>query len=63
VLLLHPGERFFPVDPKRYLESCALWRAAPEEGKESTDLPVSQAFDDKYSRFAVQYLGEYQPPR
>ena len=27
ILLFHPGERFFPVDPKRYLEECALWSA------------------------------------
>ena len=29
--------------------------------KEPVDL--SQAFEDKYRQFAVQYLGEYRPPR
>lgn len=26
ILYFHHDERFFPVDPKRYLEECALWR-------------------------------------
>ena len=34
ILLFHPNESFFPIDPKWYLELCALWRATP-------------AFDDK----------------
>lgn len=29
ILLFHPEERFFPIDPKWYLERCALWRASP----------------------------------
>jgi hypothetical protein len=29
ILLFHPDEQFFPVDPKWYLERCALWPAAP----------------------------------
>ena len=24
---------------------------------------ISGAFEDKYRRFSVEYLGEYQPPR
>ena len=28
ILYLHPDERFFPSDAKRFLEHCALWRAA-----------------------------------
>jgi hypothetical protein len=24
---------------------------------------LSQALDDRYNRFAEQYLGEYRPPR
>jgi hypothetical protein len=28
ILLFHQDERFFPVDPKWYLERCALWPAA-----------------------------------
>ncbi len=30
ILLFHPDEQFFPIDPKWYLERCALWRAAPK---------------------------------
>ena len=26
ILYFHTDERFFPVDPKRYVEECALWR-------------------------------------
>jgi hypothetical protein len=26
ILYFHRDERFFPVDPKRYIEECALWR-------------------------------------
>jgi hypothetical protein len=29
ILLFHPDERFFPIDPKLYLERCALWRSKP----------------------------------
>jgi len=29
ILLFHPEEPFFPIDPKWYLERCALWRAVP----------------------------------
>jgi hypothetical protein len=29
ILLFHPDEHFFPVDPKLYLERCALWRSKP----------------------------------
>src|SRR3954447_19508034 len=34
-----------------------------EAGLLASPPDLSQAFDDKYSRFAMQYLGEYQPPR
>lgn len=29
ILLFHPDEKFFPVDPKLYLERSALWRSKP----------------------------------
>ncbi|MFL1462272.1 hypothetical protein ACI6QG_08725 [Roseococcus sp. DSY-14] len=29
ILLFHPEERFLPLDPKRWIEACALWRADP----------------------------------
>jgi len=29
VLYFHPGERYFPCDPKRYLEHAALWTSTP----------------------------------
>jgi hypothetical protein len=29
ILLFHPDENFFPIDPKFYLERCALWRSEP----------------------------------
>ena len=29
ILLFHPSETFFPIDPKFYLERCALWRSKP----------------------------------
>jgi hypothetical protein len=29
ILLFHSDERFFPIDPKFYLERCALWRSKP----------------------------------
>jgi hypothetical protein len=45
VLFLHPDEKFFPVDVKRYIEHCALW---------STTSP----FDDKSGwRRVVQARG------
>jgi len=31
ILLFHPAETFLPIDPKWYLEQCALWRAAPPD--------------------------------
>src|SRR4051812_40730180 len=34
ILLFHKDEAFFPIDPKWYLERCALWK-------------TTQAFDDK----------------
>jgi hypothetical protein len=38
ILLFHPDEQFFPIDPKWYLERCALWRATPD---------LANRFDDK----------------
>jgi hypothetical protein len=35
VLLFHPDEVFFPIDPKFYLERCALWRNKPPSDKKS----------------------------
>ena len=29
ILLFHPDEQLFPIDPKWYLERCALWRSEP----------------------------------
>jgi NitT/TauT family transport system substrate-binding protein len=37
-----------------------LWR---DLGLMPTAADLSPVFDDKYREFAVQYLGEYQPPR
>lgn len=34
-----------------------------ELGVITTPIDLSQAFNDKYRQFAVQYLGEYRPPR
>ena len=28
ILIFHPSEQFFPIDPKWYLERSSLWRAA-----------------------------------
>ena len=33
ILLFHPDETFFPIDPKFYLERCALWRSEPASDK------------------------------
>ncbi len=41
VLLLHPDEDFYPVDPKRFLEESALWRAAAEDAVEAPPLLVN----------------------
>lgn len=35
VLFLHPQEKFFPSDAKRYLERCALWRAQTPHDQKS----------------------------
>jgi hypothetical protein len=29
VMLFHPAEKHFPIDPKFYLERCALWQSKP----------------------------------
>lgn len=33
ILLFHPDEKYFPIDPKFYLDRCAIWRAAPPTDK------------------------------
>lgn len=33
ILLFHPDEKFFPIDPKLYLDRCAIWRATPPTDK------------------------------
>lgn len=41
ILHFHPQERFFPSDAKRYIEHCALWKAAsPFDKKESWGLTI-----------------------
>lgn len=35
ILLFHPNENFFPIDPKFYLERCALWRNTPASDKKT----------------------------
>ncbi|HZS02649.1 MAG TPA: ABC transporter substrate-binding protein [Chloroflexota bacterium] len=37
-----------------------LWH---EQGLLPAAVDLSQVFDDRYRQFALQYLGEYQPPR
>jgi len=32
-------------------------------GLYANPIDLSQAFNDSYRQFAVQYLGEYRPPR
>ena len=46
VLLFHPDEKFYPVDPKRFLEDSALWRAAGEKEGEGTAF-LRPDFTDK----------------
>jgi hypothetical protein len=35
ILLFHPSETVFPIDPKFYLERCALWRNTPPSDKKT----------------------------
>jgi hypothetical protein len=47
ILLFHEGERFFPIDPKIYLERSALWRstsASPSDKKSDWGEPSGPAF-------------------
>jgi hypothetical protein len=43
ILLFHPDEKFFPVDPKLYLERSALWRSKPH----ISDVSPSAAATEK----------------
>src|SRR5581483_10100241 len=36
ILLFHPDEKFFPRDPKWYLERSSLWRARPDVNDKAT---------------------------
>lgn len=36
ILLFHKDEAFFPIDPKWYLERCALWKATPRPFDDKT---------------------------
>lgn len=48
ILLLHPDEKFFPIDPKFYLERCALWRSEPPaNNKQQWGEPPPTAFPRK----------------
>jgi NitT/TauT family transport system substrate-binding protein len=54
------------VDPDGVTSPASLQADADlfhELGMTSTPIDLSAAFDDRYRRFAVQYLGEYRPPR
>jgi hypothetical protein len=45
ILLFHPDERFFPIDPKFYLERCALWRSdPPSDNKQNWGEPPRTTF-------------------
>src|SRR5262245_25721326 len=63
ILHLHPDERFFPSDAKRFLEHCALWRAdAPFDKVASWRGPLIQsgkiAAASNEIRNGGSYLGE-----
>jgi len=54
------------VDPDGHVSREAIeadGRLLHELGLLSAPPDLSQAFDDRYRQFAVQYLGPYQPPR
>jgi len=54
------------VDPNGALSRESLQADADllyELGVAQQPIDLSPAFEDKYRRFAVEYLGEYQPPR
>jgi hypothetical protein len=47
ILLFHPDENFFPIDPKFYLERCALWRSEPPHNKAKWGEPSLTTFPRK----------------
>jgi hypothetical protein len=48
ILLFHAGERFFPRDPKLYLERSALWRSVPpSDKKKDWGEPTGPSFPRK----------------
>jgi hypothetical protein len=47
ILLFHPDEKVFPIDPKFYLERCALWRNAPSSDDKSLWGEKSPSFPRK----------------
>lgn len=54
------------VDPNGVLSRESLQADATllyELGVAQQPIDLSQAFNDRYRQFAVQYLGEYRPPR
>jgi NitT/TauT family transport system substrate-binding protein len=54
------------IDPDGVVNRTALEEDAQlfrELGVITTPIDLSQAFNDRYRQFAVQYLGEYRPPR
>ena len=54
------------ADPNGVLNRAAMEADAEfyrQVGQLNAPVDFSQAFDDRYRQFAVQYLGEYQPPR
>ena len=54
------------IDPNGTLRRAVLeadselWR---DQGLLPAAVDLSQVYDDRYREFALQYLGEYQPPR
>jgi hypothetical protein len=54
------------VDPNGVLSRTSLQSDADllrELGVAQQPIDLSQAFDDRYRQFAVNYLGEYKAPR
>jgi NitT/TauT family transport system substrate-binding protein len=58
--------RYAYVDPNGLVQRATLesdTEVFRELGMYAAPIDLSQAFEDKYRQFAVQYLGEYRPPR
>ncbi|HEY3248165.1 MAG TPA: hypothetical protein VGK88_07740, partial [bacterium] len=68
ILYFHQKERFFPSDAKRYIESCALWKAVPPfDSKGSwTRLIAHEGVAASSATGEIQagdeYLGTTHPP-